>query len=304
MTSSPPAYAVAIFVHSVCRNSSCASTAGNSSSSNFFARSTTPTASTACGPAQSTGSPIVRPSIPRQVPGACTADWSCSTALPAIGYSAPDRDALCSPQRSSRSPWPTCGRRLSAPIRNRPSGSNRPPRYCARPARSARGRAGATGRRRAAPSGRPGAPCRPARTGGPACSRRRGCRTRPPASSSGRCPGWPGGAATRGPRLPGRRRQGGERPEHRNLRAGDRVEQGDDQHGQRTGQHAGGSRRGAANCTGAGRCRVPRGGPSMRGAETGDPADRRWGAEWSMSIVIMPLPTAIARNPSAWRVDR
>ncbi|OLT12564.1 hypothetical protein BJF78_24285 [Pseudonocardia sp. CNS-139] len=54
--------------HSGCRNASWSPTAGNASG-NFPARSTMPTVSTACGPAQSTGSPIVRPSIARQVPG-------------------------------------------------------------------------------------------------------------------------------------------------------------------------------------------------------------------------------------------
>jgi len=40
----------------------------------------------------------------------------------------------------------------------------------------------------------------------------------------------------------------------------------------------------------------------MRGAETADLADRRWGAEWSMSIVIMPLPIAMGRTgPGASR---
>ena len=286
-------------MHSVCRNSSCASTAGNSSSSNFFARSTTPTASTACGPAQSTGSPIVRPSIPRQVPGACTADWSCSTALPAIGYSAPDRDALCSPQRSSRSPWPhLAGDGLSAPIRNRPSGSNRPPRYCL-----------TTGSQRSRTSWRhrpsSGSSVWSARSTVPACSNRWACvqSTAWVSDASARVqfrhvPGVAGGAASS--------RTSG-------CSAGDGREANDPSTGtcapvtvssrattsmvSAPASTPAASRRGAANCTGAGRCRVPRGGPSMRGAETGDPADRRWGAEWSMSIVIMPLPTAIARNP-------
>ena len=46
------------------------------------ARSTMPTVSTACGPTQATGSPTVRPSMARQVPGSWTADWSESATLP------------------------------------------------------------------------------------------------------------------------------------------------------------------------------------------------------------------------------
>ena len=86
-----------------------------------------PTVSTACGPTQATGSPTVRPSMARQVPGSWTADWSDSATLPTVGYIAPVRDALCSPQRSSRSPSAhIAGDGLSAPTRYRPTGSNFP----------------------------------------------------------------------------------------------------------------------------------------------------------------------------------
>jgi hypothetical protein len=118
-------------------------------------------------------------------------------------------------------------------------------------------------------------------------------------------PGVAGGAATSTISCSGRCRQCGEGPEDRNLRTGDGVEERDDQHRQRTGQHAGGQPRDASNCDEAERGRVPRGGPSKRGARTGDPADRCWGAKrWSMSTVIMPLPTRDAATASARRVDR
>ena len=130
MTSSPPAYSVATFAHSGCRNSSWSPTAGNSSASNFFAMSTTPTVSTACGPRSRRG----RRSCGRRWPGRCPArarrPGPARRPCPRSGTARPT--ATSSAGRTAARGRPRAhfaGDGLSAPIRKRPSGSNLPLRY-------------------------------------------------------------------------------------------------------------------------------------------------------------------------------
>ena len=219
-------------------------------------------------------------------------------ALPAIGYSAPDRDALCSPQRSSRSPCAHfAGDGLSAPDAVAAVGVELPAQVVAD--------------HRVAPLADELAP--PPVVGQlllvgqlhrPGLLEQVGLRAvdgvgvrrvgaRPVQAGAGR-----GGRRRDLDDLLRRRRgrQRGERPEDRHLRARDRVEERDDEHRQRTGQHAGAeaARRVELRGVECGRGTAER--AVKRGARTGDPADRCWGAKRrSMSIVIMPLPIAMIR---------
>ena len=78
----------------------------------------------ACGAAQSTGSPTDLPSLPRQVPGGCTSDWSWVSTSPVVANSMPVRPVDCTPQRSIRSPLcQPASLGLIAPTVNRPKGS-------------------------------------------------------------------------------------------------------------------------------------------------------------------------------------
>ena len=296
MTSSPPAYLLAIFVHSVCRNSSCSSTAGNCVGVELRARGRRPRP-----PPRRAGrrSPPGRRSCGRRWPGRCPArappTGPARRPCPRSGTARPT--ATRSAGRSAARGRPAAhfaGDGLSAPTRKRPSGSNLPLRYCLTTG-SHRSR---TSWRHRPSSGSVGLVGQQHRAGlleqvGLRAVDGRGCRRRRPASSSGRCPGWTAARATSTScRAAGAGRAAND-PSTGTWAPANGVEQRDDEHRQRAGQHAGGEPAWRGELRRAGRGRGPRGGPSKRGAVTGDPADRRWGAvRWSMSTVIMPLPIA------------